>query len=192
MAELALISRRFGTFRGLVRLALSYVQQIGPNDRQPPVAVADVRRLVFVCHGNICRSAFAEIVARDLGMPAASLGLSTTSGKGAHAPVVELAGKAGFDLSRHLTTAVEDFEPQEGDFLLAMEFRHLSKLAADPKLRDLPRDLLGLYHAPSFPHLHDPYRLDPAFMALSLERIRSAVERLAIKYPCAASDQGCS
>lgn len=185
MPELAAISSRFGTFRGLVRLGLSYGQSIAPNDRKLPGAPQNIRRLVFVCHGNICRSAFADLVAQDLGMRTASLGLSTTSGKGAHPPVVEMAGDAGIDLTRHITTAVEDFVPEDGDLLLAMEFRHLSKLAAIPKMRDLPRDLLGLHHTPPIPHLHDPYKLDPAYMRVCLARTRKAVEQLALKYPSA-------
>ena len=54
-----MIRPRFGTLRGLVRLALSYPQLFLGLGAGRPVDPATVRRLVFVCQGNICRSAFA-------------------------------------------------------------------------------------------------------------------------------------
>ena len=58
-----MIRPRFGTLRGLVRLALSYPQLFLGLGAGRPVDPATVRRLVFVCQGNICRSAFAEAAA---------------------------------------------------------------------------------------------------------------------------------
>ncbi len=67
-----MIRPRFGTLRGLVRLALSYPQLFLGLGAGRPVDPATVRRLVFVCQGNICRSAFAEAAARRAGLRAAS------------------------------------------------------------------------------------------------------------------------
>lgn len=62
-----MINARFGTFRGLVRLALSYPQlALGQSATLRPDP-AEVHRLVFVCQGNICRSAFADVVAHKAG-----------------------------------------------------------------------------------------------------------------------------
>jgi protein-tyrosine phosphatase len=180
---MGLITSNFGTLRGLVRLGLSYgevaVGQAGVVAPDPD----KTRRLVFVCHGNICRSAFADVVARRAGLRVASFGLSTDAGKGAHPPAVEAAAALGFDLSAHRTTRAQDFVPEDGDFLLAVETRQLRRLSADPTLNSLPRSLLGLYAAPSFPHLHDPYELDPAYMPVCLRRIESAVANLAKAFP---------
>jgi protein-tyrosine phosphatase len=56
----ALIHHHFGTARGAVRLGLSYFEQtIGLAPTKAP-AREEVTRLVFVCHGNICRSAYAQ------------------------------------------------------------------------------------------------------------------------------------
>ena len=76
-----MIDERFGTARGLVRLALSYAEVATRQAAILPHHPDAVTRLVFVCHGNICRSAFAHAVAERLGANVASFGLSTASGK---------------------------------------------------------------------------------------------------------------
>lgn len=178
-----MIASYFGTTRGMVRLGLSYGEVVlGAAGLSKPDP-ADVRRLVFVCHGNICRSAFADAVARRAGLRAASFGLSTDAGKGAHPPAIEAARALGFDLRAHRTTRGGDFEPEAGDFLLAMETRQLRRFAADARFASLPRSLLGLYASPAVPHLHDPYELDPAYMLTCLKRIESAVANLAKAFP---------
>lgn len=178
---MTLLTRNFGTFRGLIRLALAHGEVALGRDGSLPPDPAAVRRLVFVCHGNICRSAMADVAAREAGMRAASFGLSTSSGKGAHPPAIDAARALGFDLSAHRTTRVEDFAAQPGDLLLAMETRHLRKLAGIPALAETPRLLLG--SAIGVPHLHDPYQLDPAYMPVALERTARAVRALAASYP---------
>ncbi len=177
------ISRNFGTSRGLLRLGLSYVEAVPLWSAAVKPASGDVRRLVFVCHGNICRSAYAWGVARDLGLNAVSFGLSTSTGEPAHEPARQAAIALGHPIEEHLTVRVQDFVPQPGDYLLGMEHRHLRKLAGLADLAHLPRGLLGSYANPPMSHLHDPYRLDPAFMAVCLRRVESAVLALARKYP---------
>lgn len=175
------LTRNFGTLRGLIRLMLAHAEVALGRDGSVPPDPAAVRRLVFVCHGNICRSALAEAVAQREGLRTASFGLSTSSGKPAHPPAVEAALAMGFNLSAHRTTRVEDFVAESGDVLLAMETRHLRKLAAIPTLAATPRLLLG--QIIGVPHLHDPYHLDPDYMPVALERTARAVKALAAVYP---------
>lgn len=183
-----MIDALFGTWRGLVRLALSYAEvAAGRSFELPPADPAQIRRLVFVCHGNICRSAFADVVARGHGLNVASFGLSTSSGKGAHPPALEQARAMGHDLAAHRTTCLADHAPEPGDLLLAMEVRHLRRLAADERLSEVPRLLLGRFLRPPMPHLHDPYKLSPEFMAASLRRIERTIPALATAYPNAAA-----
>src|SRR5262245_66201200 len=54
-----------------------------------------VRRLVFVCHGNVCRSPYAEARVRQRGVRAASFGLVTTGGVAANAVAQRIAGARG-------------------------------------------------------------------------------------------------
>ncbi|MEQ6334967.1 phosphotyrosine protein phosphatase [Sphingobium sp. MK2] len=178
-----MIRSRFGTFRGLVRLALAYPQlAIGRSGSVSPDP-AHVRRLVFVCQGNICRSAFADVVARNMGVNSASFGLSTTTGRPAHEPAIVAARTLGHDMSAHCAVDMDDYVPETGDLLLAMEVRQLHRLATDPRLTGLPRMLLGRWTRPMLPHLHDPYRLDDRYMLRCLARIERAVGALVSAFP---------
>ena len=177
----------YGTWRGMLRLALAHAEVAAGQAAIAAPDAAQVRRLVFVCHGNICRSAYADGLARRAGMNVASFGLSTGSGKPAWPLVAERALARGLDLSDHRTTRSQDFTPLPGDYLLGMETRHLRKLAVDPLTAALPRGLLGSYASPAVPHLHDPYKLDPAYMDVCLARIERAVAALVTRYPGAAT-----
>ncbi|HEX7853158.1 MAG TPA: phosphotyrosine protein phosphatase [Sphingobium sp.] len=178
-----MIAARFGTFRGLVRLLLAHAELLAGRGAIRVGRPEDVRRLVFICHGNICRSAFADVAARRAGLSVASFGLSTESGKPAHPPATEAALRLGHDMSDHRATDLPDYAPQEGDLLLAMETRQLRRIAADPRLGHLPRSLLGLYTRPAVPHLHDPYSLSDAYMDICLARIETAVPVLRAAFP---------
>lgn len=178
-----MIRARFGTFRGLVRLALSYGQVALGRSASVPPDPATIHRLVFLCQGNICRSAFADVAARQAGMRAASLGLSTTTGRPAHGPAIAAADALGYDLTAHRAIDLSDYRPEPGDLLLAMEVRQLHRIAADPRLCGLPRVLLGRWTRPIVPHLHDPYGLDDRYMATCLRRIDGAVKALVSAFP---------
>jgi protein-tyrosine phosphatase len=181
-----MIARAFGSYRGAVRLALSYpevalglAQIVAPDP-------SEIRRLVFVCHGNICRSAFADALARKAGLNAISFGLSTSSGKGAYPGTLRIAAEMGHDLGEHRTTTVDQYAPAGGDLLLAMETRHLRRIADDPRLSALPRSLLGLYARPRIPHLHDPYSLHEDYMRTVMARIAGSIPVLKASFPNAA------
>ena len=178
---------RYGTFRGFVRLRLTQAELLLGRGGVETGPARDVHRLVFVCHGNICRSAFADVLAREAGMRAASFGLSTDQGKPAHGPAIAAAAAMGHDLSSHAACRAEDFAPEAGDLLLAMETRQLRRLAADPRLGTLPRTLLGLYTRPVTAHLHDPYSLSEGYMATCLKRIETAIPVLKAAFPGAVA-----
>lgn len=178
-----MIDSRFGTTRGLLRLLLSYPQHwagfvtLAPND------MGNVRRLVFVCRGNISRSAYAEAAARRRGLAAASCGVSAAQGREADPAAVQVASQGGFDLSGHRATEAGRFEPEPGDLLLAMEVRQLAALRELPHLGKTPRLLLGSFAGT--PHLHDPYGLSLPYYASCFERIDAALDRLETLCPAA-------
>ncbi len=178
-----MINAYFGTYRGAIRLALSYAQVAAGRAWIKPAVAADVRRIVFVCHGNICRSAFADVAARRSGLNVTSFGLSTSADMPTHPPAAGVAAQLGYDVSAHRTKRVEDYVPLAGDLLLAMEVRQLRRLAGHARLANVPRSLLGLWATPKLPHLHDPYALDPAYMETCLRRIESAIPALVRDFP---------
>ena len=174
----ALLHANHGTWRGWVRHLLGLLElQTG---RVQPYLQADVtkaRRLVFVCLGNINRSAFACAVAQRLGDNAVSIGLSTNTGAPATPQAVHQAQCQGMDLSSHRATAITDYVYQEGDLLLIMELRHARALVG----RGIPADAvmpLGLWATPRRVHLHDPHTLSAAYFGTCFTLIESAVRSL--------------
>lgn len=181
-ARIGWLDSRYGSWRGAARLALSYPETmlgLAAIKRPDP---REVRRIVFVCQGNICRSAFAAAVARSRGLPVASFGLSTVTGMPASGWAKATARALGYDLSEHRTTAAEEFLLHDGDLLLAMEVRQLRRLAGHPRLSAAPRSMLGLWARPWIPHLHDPVDLDARYFLACFRRIERAVDRLAADY----------
>lgn len=175
------IDSRFGTWRGAVRLALSHPQHWLSIGRKEPADPAMIRRLVFVCRGNISRSAYADRLAKQNGLDSASFGLLSDGGVCADPVAAKLGEQRGLNMAAHLSSGVKAYEPETGDLLLAMEVRQLKQLARNPKTAPLPRLLLGSFAGT--PHLHDPFTLSPEYYESCFDRIERAVDQLAIRYP---------
>lgn len=169
------VNRRFGTYRGLARLAVAWVQIL----RVPRADLGGVTRVVFVCHGNICRSAYATALAERSGLATASCGLSVTAENPAHGPIAVAAARRGLDLSRHRSAPIANIAPRQGDLFLVMEVRQLARLQTDPRFAGVRIDLLGRYGGK--PHLHDPYGLCDEFVETSLNDIERSVANLFAK-----------
>ena len=180
-----LINRRFGTFRGLVRAALAYAEwgtgRLRAFRLRDPAAV---NRLVFVCLGNICRSAYAHQIALAEGLNVASLGLSTTTGVGSPAEAVEAAERSRVPMAQHRATDFKDFKVQPGDLFLVMEVRQAHELRRRLGERnDVQVCLLGMWADPVMPHLHDPFQQSAEYFDTCFERVRAAVRRLGAQLP---------
>ena len=178
------VRSRYGTWRGLVRLGLAHFDHATGRTRElARVNWGQVDRLVFVCRGNICRSAYAEWRARALGLPAASFGISTTTGIGADPDASDAAAARMLDLSLHRTTDAADVALHSGDLIIAMELRHvawLHRLLVDPQPHQVT--LLGLWSHPKRPHIHDPFGLDRSYFDSCFSVIDSAVATLSARF----------
>lgn len=173
-----LTSANYGTFRGWVRNLLAQLEWVtGRMDRFVTVRPANVKRLVFVCLGNINRSAFAEAVARSRGVRVCSLGLATTTGAPAFETAIATAERFGIDLSVHTATDLSDFSYLPGDLLLTMEIRHVHRLIAN----GIPASaiaLLGAWSSPRRLHLHDPALQSEDYFMTCFALIHSAIINL--------------
>jgi len=180
---MAAINARFGSLRGAARLALAYPQNRFLGLSRPPCDPTAVNRLVFVCRGNISRSAFAQGLARKMGIASHSFGLLAESGIRADPVAIAIAREFSVDLTDHRSTSVSDFCVLNGDLLLAMEVRQMTQIATHAHLADQPRQLLGQFCGT--PHLHDPFTLSPEYYRQCFARIKRAVDHLASLYPTA-------
>jgi protein-tyrosine phosphatase len=175
-----LVNGCFGTHRGLLRLLLGEAEFL--LGRLDPFLVPDLtrtRRLVFVCLGNINRSAFAEKVANGMGLDTTSIGLSTSTGAPAFEMAVTTARRFGVDLTSHIATDIVDYAYMDGDLLLAMEVRHAHRLVQ----HGIPREaiaLLGHWASPHRIHIHDPHTLSEAYFRTCFSIVHSAIRELAI------------
>lgn len=186
------INRRFGTWRGLVRLLLAYGElATGRIERFRLRHPERVKRVVFVCQGNICRSAFAEQIARAAGLAVASVGLATTSGAAPPDSALSAARRQGVDMERHQACDWQDFDFLPGDLLLVMEIRqaHHARRRLG-KRTDVQLALLGMWCDPPVPHLHDPFSLSDAYFDSCFQRVRQAVRRLVPMLPQARQAAG--
>jgi protein-tyrosine phosphatase len=181
----------YGTFRGWVRSLLGQLEFASgrlDNHLNPPGS--QVNRLVFVCLGNINRSAFAGAVGRANGLNVFSIGLSTTTGAPAFATAVTTAQRFGIDLSSHGATDISDYLYQPGDLLLAMEVRHIKQLLAyGIPLRAIAP--LGHWASPHRIHLHDPHTLSDEYFRTCFALIHSAVINLAADLRASQSPSVC-
>jgi protein-tyrosine phosphatase len=174
------LAANHGTWRGWVRATLCELEYgLGRLDAHLAPDLAQVRRVVFVCLGNINRSAFAEQVAVAHGLNCCSIGLSTSTGAPATDAARRMAPLFGCSLEQHRSTPLQGWQHEPGDLLLVMEARHARRLVAqgfDPGAIAM----LGHWAAPRRLHLHDPHKLSDAYYRSCFTLIRSAVEGLAL------------
>ena len=151
-----------------------------------------VRRMLFVCLGNICRSPLVEVVARKrlveagLDVVVASCGTGGWhAGEGADPRMIAAARAAGHDLSRHRARQLHGRDFEDYDLLLAMDrdnLRELRKLGATSVQAEqaaLFLEWTGSAPPPEFP---DPWHGDAAgfaaAVALAERGVAGLVERM--------------
>ena len=119
------------------RLARAHVHRRMVRATHPPGElagrVARAQAILFVCTGNIIRSAFAAELLRSRSVGRADLrirsaGLNATTGGPAHPTAVQCARRFGVDLSRHRTHRLEPIDIEGADVLLAMEIDHVVEI----------------------------------------------------------------
>lgn len=136
-----------------------------------------VERLVFVCKGNICRSAFAEVVAKSEGVNAISCGLDTIEAAPANKNAIRTAGKMGYNLEEHRTTPITSLAFSEHDLFIAMEPWQTEHLKAH--FQGINHcTLLGLWKRPVRPYIHDPYSATNKYFENCFEYIEKSVHEI--------------
>lgn len=173
------IKNQYGSKRGLLRYArFELLRLCGIYRSLTQIDFTKVKRLVFVCHGNICRSALAEAVARKHNLVAMSFGLDTRGGALADPRAVAWAKDNGYDLDQHITTRVDQYVPQEGDLLVGMEPKHVQQLKEVFAEKPVQITLAGLWLPKPFAYLHDPYSTNHSYFCMCEVNVASAVKNI--------------
>ena len=133
--------------------------------------------VLFVCHGNICRSPYAAEVARKLLPATVTVESAGFIGPDRPSPpeAVAVAAERGIDLSPHRSQVIELEHVREVDLVLVMDSRQRHRLVSSMPELDGRVVLLG--------------DLDPEPITLDLSKRRSAcpISRLPSAVKCAAS-----
>jgi protein-tyrosine-phosphatase/predicted ATP-grasp superfamily ATP-dependent carboligase len=145
-----------------------------------------VRRILFLCHGNIIRSPMAEHLCRRLLPPGCAVtirsgGLFAQPGRPADSRAVVIAAEFGIDLAGHCATPVDESMAGEADWIVVMD--HFNEAVF---LRRFPRaesrlSLLGEFSAEPLPgdEIADPYLGTDDEIRVCYRLIDSCVQRLA-------------
>lgn len=179
----AMVARRYGGKSGLIRhcqaMALLSVGLLRSyTAAAPPIPGG---RTVFVCKGNIARSAYAAARARQLGFEhIASAGIHAGSGSPAAPDAVQVAAARGVDLQRHRARHIDELGLKAYDRVFVFELWQARALARSSPARVF---LLGAWADPVRPHIEDPFGRSQAYYAQCFEVIDRALQRLYAEQP---------
>ena len=175
------LADNYGSKRGFVRTWWHRSRfMLGGYRKYRQVDWNSVERVVFVCKGNICRSAYAEAIACSLGLDAVSCGLRTIVAAPANEGAVRAARARGVDLKEHKTTPIMYMALKKTDLLVAMEPWHI-ELMQKHLVREHYYTLLGLWHWPVRPHIQDPYGSSPEYFERCFKYIEKSVNVISKK-----------
>jgi protein-tyrosine phosphatase len=170
-----------GTARGLIqgyRDATTKRRALRPVNSDADLE--KVERLVFICKGNICRSPFAEAVARSRGWRSASYGLNVIKSQPADEIANKIALMLGIDITDHVARSIQDGDFSATDCLVAMDPEQYSALCATRELTGCKLALLGSWAGSPVLRVPDPYGKGPREMERVFRLIEDCVDGLLI------------
>jgi len=147
-----------------------------------------MKKILFVCSGNTCRSPLAEVIAKqvlpgrlDFKVEIASAGTSALEGSPAALHSIEVAGRHGLDLSAHASRMLTRARLDDVDLVVTMGVRHREAVA------DIdPDSIESTFLLTNFSDVHngdipDPIGSDFAVYERVYLVIRECVESMAVK-----------
>jgi protein-tyrosine-phosphatase len=141
--------------------------------------------LLFICYGNINRSAVAERVWLNLlphdGPHVVSAGFHSQQGRAADPTMVEVAAAAGIDMRNWSSHRVTPQMVEDSDIIFGMELVHVERMAEEFPASRGKTFLLGMASAesPTTGEIADPYGKDVAEYTACLAQIRKNLGVLA-------------
>ncbi len=97
-------------------------------------AISRARSILFICYGNINRSALADVMVRayaeDSGIAVESAGFHHEEGRPADPVMVEVAAQFDLELGNSRSTRVNEQQLRDSDIIFVMEKSHYDKLLA--------------------------------------------------------------
>lgn len=116
-----------------------------------------IERIIFVCTGNICRSPYAEVVAKKYNFEAISCGIDVTQKAFPENNAIFASTINKMDISKHISKSIYEIQVNSSDCLVGMETKHLKTLKRISKKNNCQMTLLGLWYKASKSDIPDPY-----------------------------------
>lgn len=154
--------------------------------RAPPdLPGGEIRKVMVICHGNICRSAFAGPLLARLrpDLEVRSAGFGATPGKRAEPEAIRSAHRYEVELESHRARRLDAEGAGWADLILGMEGHHTRQVARHGPIALAKARLLGDWlDAPPYA-IRDPWGREDAVFDATFARIAAALERLAAQLP---------
>lgn len=156
-----------------------------PRALDPDAALSglpETPRVLFLCHGNICRSPLAERYARECDEAGAarfdSAGFVREDGRTSPSQAIDVAAQYGIDLTTHRSTRVTDDLLAESDLVVLMDLRNRQHLHREfPDHADRAHFMHAFSDADAV-EIDDPYDGGWRAFDAAYESVTGAVERL--------------
>ena len=184
----------FGGRRGYIgHLYARALYALGSYRSTDNISWDAISRLVFVCHGNICRSPYACARARELGVNSISFGLAAADGALADESASRNALLRGVDLSTHRSVRLRAPLLNHGDLVVVFEPRQLAKVFRESVVDLAGITLMGIWDRPVYPHIQDPFGRSDRYFQRCFSAIDRNIDVLATRiaaYEAPAIDSG--
>lgn len=158
------IIQQLGPKAGRVYTRLRLLDALGIRTSNQRMAPQSARSFLFVCYGNIMRSAMAEFflrhALREAGLEQQvrimSAGLHASGGREAHLWAQEASADLGISLAEHRARPLTRQMVEQADCILAMDFQNQAELLTlYPEARD------KIYMLSAYGESHRQYRQIP-------------------------------
>jgi protein-tyrosine-phosphatase len=182
------IVRRLGPRAGRIYAWLRLLDILGIRTANQRLVLSSARSFIFVCHGNIMRSAMAEFLMRralsEAGLEEkiqiSSAGIHATAGREAHMWAQEASADLGVSLAEHRAKPLTQEMVEHADCIFAMDFQNKAELLtlypeAKEKICMLSAYADGLWQYREIP---DPYLGDLAATRFCARQIQTCIGNL--------------
>lgn len=177
-----------GPEAGRTYAGLALLDMLGIRNANKRLVPQSARFFVFVCHGNIMRSAMAEFLMKqtlqEMGLErqvqVMSAGLHACAGNQADIRAQKASSELGISLAEHRAKPLTKEMVQKADCILAMDFRNKAELLMlYPKSHEQIYMLSAYAEGPwQYREIPDPYLGDLATTQSCARQLRTCVHNL--------------
>lgn len=161
----------------------------GPRYRETLRAVRVAKKIIFACHGNICRSPFASAVLdamRIEGITCFSAGCFPAESRRSPDAAIEAAARFGIDLSEHGSHVLTPGDVEAADLILVFDRRNVDEIEGLFAGVRTKLGYLGALDQARSLEIADPYGSGVEEFLKCYERIQRIIREVWAGSPCAA------